>query len=190
MTERLSPAAVGFRAKTGRAIAIALVASPQGPRFAWRGEVSLTDPRLPATAAPYHEVMDLPWAESQTAVQPLIAAIEDVALAVVREIAAALREQHCALRAIGVVGSRPHNLASIGNSHIRAHAAEGILFRQVLERAAARHSLPCLGFSEDELKAAAKIDAQLQQIGRDAGRPWRADERLAAGAAYIALTSR
>lgn len=32
-----------------------------------------------------------------------------------------------------VVGSAPRSLDRIGNQHIRAHAAEGILFRRVLE---------------------------------------------------------
>ena len=56
--------AVGFRAKTGRAIAVALADGAQ-PKFVSRQEISLVDPRMPETAQPYHEVMELPWDEAE-----------------------------------------------------------------------------------------------------------------------------
>lgn len=85
-----------------------------------------------------------------------------------------------------VVGSAQRDLAKIGNEHIRAHAAEGILFRRVLERAAAEHGIACCAFTEDEIKAK-NLDAATKRLGAAAGPPWRADERLAASAALMAL---
>jgi hypothetical protein len=171
-------AAIGFRAKTGRAIAVVISAEAGAPRFVWRGEVTLADPN--AEVGPYHEVMELPWDEATIAVRPLVAAIESLAEAAVRNLIADLKD--VTIRAIGVVGSAPRNIDRIGNPHIRAHAAEGILFRRVLELAAERIALPHLAFTDKEL------DTDIvRPLGRIAGPPWRADERLAAAAAWAAL---
>lgn len=178
---KLMRAAIGFRAKTGRAIAVVL--SGTAPEFIWRGEVSLADPADPATGQPYHEVMDLPWNEAVVAVQPIIAAIEAAAAAMLGRLLDEMKSIRCA----GVVGSSPKALERIGNPHIRAHAAEGVLFRRVLETAAQSHHLPCVAFAEKDLDLAAHA-SMLQRLGRAAGSPWRTDEKLAATAAWMALT--
>ena len=177
--------AVGLRAKTGRAIAVVLSGSRQDPRFVWRGEVSLVDPANPATGEPYHEVMELPWNEATVVVQPLVTAIEKVAQAVMRNLILEMKRHGVTIRAAGIVGSAPRSLDRIGNQHIRAHAAEGILFRRVLEVAGVHNHLKCFGVSEADLSKPA--DAILKEFGRAAGAPWRTDERLAASVAWIAL---
>jgi hypothetical protein len=171
--------AIGFRAKTGRAIVVAI---GDDLSFRFRRDVSLVDPSLPTTAEPYHAVMELPWPEAQVAVQPLVAAIENVAARVLAALIAEVPD----VRAIGVVGAPPKDLARIGNEHIRAHAAEGVLFRRVLEVAAERNGIACRGFSDKERLAP---NAKIQAIGMKAGPPWRADERAAATAAWLALRS-
>jgi len=182
-------AAIGLRAKTGKAIAVVLTMDSDTPSFVWRGVLSLVDPRIQATAEPYHEVMELPWNEATVAVQPLAAAIEAVASAAIRDVIAST---NVPIRVAGIVGSPPRNLARIGNEHIRAHAAEGVLFRQVLEAGAKANHLSCVAFSEFELKenesSLPHLAATLQEFGRIAGAPWRADEKLAATAAWLALS--
>ena len=100
---------------------------------------------------------------------------------------------------VGIVGAGERNLEKIGSTHIRAHAAEGVLFRQVLEVAAEANELPNRRFDErsldqtveSELKLPiAKIKAQLAEMGRAAGSPWRADEKAAATAAWLVLGRR
>ena len=187
--------AVGFRAKTGRAIGVALAGPEDAPELLWRGETSLVDPTLPETAEPYHHVMDLPWDKGQVAVQPLVARIEVVAATAVAALIRTLGAHGGKVRAVGVVGSPDRSLAKIGNYHIRAHAAEGILFRRVLEAAASENHLQCRAFSEKEVSAsaaselggAARVAAYLKVLGVRAGSPWRADERAAATAAWLAL---
>jgi len=176
-------AAIGFRAKTGRAIAVVLAGTGKTPTFVWREEVSLADPKFPATAQPYHEVMEMPWSDAAVAVQPLVDAIEKRASAMLRAIIADMQSRKIHIRAAGVAGSPPRNIEKLGNFHIRAHAAEGILFRRVLEIAAKENNLHCLAFSDRELVA----PPMMKEIGRMAGSPWRADERLAATAAWMAL---
>jgi len=175
----MQQAVIGFRAKTGRAIAVALGGTRATPSFLWRREVSLVDPRVPETAQPYHEVMELPWAEAIVRAEPFVRAIEAVAAGMIEGL---LRDLD--VRCIGVVGSPDRKLEKIGNPHIRAHAAEGALFRRVLEVAAAKHRLRVRTFTEPEMRA--QFDARLEFIGAQAGRPWRVDEKVAASAALAA----
>ena len=125
-------AAIGLKAKTGRAIAVVLSGPINAPQLIRRSELSLTDPKMPATFQPYHEVMELPWDESLKKVRPFVRAIERVAAKALAELVHELRTQGLTVVGIGVVGSVDRELSKIGNYHIRAHAAEGLLFRQVL----------------------------------------------------------
>jgi len=172
-------AAIGFRARTGRAIAVVLTGDE--PTLLWRGEVTLADP---AAEGPYHQVMELPWGEAQVAVRELVSAIEALAQRAVRDVIADMKSKGIVIRAAGVVGSPQRNLDRIGNPHIRAHAAEGVLFRRVLELAAERNRLSCAGFTERDLS---DVALTMKQLARAAGPPWRTDERLAAAAAWMAL---
>jgi hypothetical protein len=169
------PAVLGLRAKTGRAIAVVL--SRKG-EFVARREISLVDPAIDDTAQPYHVVMEMPWADATVAVRQLATAIERVATKAVRALA-----REFDVRAVGIVGAPERKLEKIGNQHIRAHAAEGVLFRHVLEVAAEANKLRHRAFTEKSLPA--DFASQLKDLGRAAGSPWRADEKMAAIAALL-----
>lgn len=173
-------ATIGFRTKTGRAIAVAL----SGSEFVKRWEIDLCDRNDPPTTQPHHEVMELPWAEAQKAVIPIEKKIDEMATRKLAALVGELASAGFQLKAIAVVGSPDRNLEKIGNPHIRAHAAEGILFRRAIEVAAASCGIRCRSFSDREVQG--KVTKQLAAIGRAAGRPWRADERAAATAALRA----
>jgi hypothetical protein len=107
-----------------------------------------------------------------------------------------LRSQGLTVAGVGIVGSADRDLSKIGNFHIRAHAAEGILFRQVLEHAAENNKLPHRSFVEKTLFTqvatelsftSANLNNMLTKLGRSAGPPWRAEQRQAAAAACRAL---
>ena len=187
---------VGFRAKTAKATGVALAGGRSGPTYFGRWDVSLYDPLLPATGQPHHEVMELPWIDAQRAVRPLESRIENVAIEALAAILNELNLKGCLVGSIGVVGSPDRRLERIGNTHIRAHAAEGILFRHVLEVAAAKHKLQWRSFSDRGFEEVAVLElerkpqdikAALAAIGHLAGKPWRADERAAATAAWLML---
>lgn len=178
-------AAVGFRSKTGRAIAVVL---SDRPSLVWRGEVSLIDESYSATVGPYHTVMELPWTEALVAVRPLVESIQAATDRMFAALLEDMRARDVDVRAAGVVGSPPRDLAKIGNYHIRAHAAEGVLFREVLVAAAGKYRMRVAAHSEEELaRDVAKLKATLAKLGKEAGPPWRADERLAATAAWLHL---
>ena len=188
--------AIGLRAKTGRAIAVVLGGSPDAPTVLMKSEIKLVDPRLPQTAQPYHVVMELPWEDSQRKVQKLARAIERVAK---RAVADLVRQQQSSgnfVCGVGIVGAPDRDLARIGNFHIRAHAAEGVLFRKVLNVAAEASGLkwrliPDKDFerlTKSELGAkAARTKRQISELGRTVPAPWRADEKQAAVAAWLML---
>jgi hypothetical protein len=98
-------------------------------------------------------------------------------------------------RAGAVVGS-DINPDAIANPHIRAHASEGRLFRRVTEDALGRLGLACSIWVERTLYASAaqRLEHSEQRIrqvaagfGRDVAGGWRADDKTAAVAAWLAL---
>ncbi len=92
--------------------------------------------------------MELPWAEAQVAVRRYEERIENVTTERLRSLLEELRSRAVDVRAIGIVGSPDRSLEKIGNHHIRAHAAEGILFRRAVEIAATRCKLRWWHFSD------------------------------------------
>jgi hypothetical protein len=190
--------AIGLRAKTARAIAVVLGGSADSPIVIAKTEIRLADPKVRATAQPYHEVMDLPWPESQKAARKYETAIEAIASKALARIINEQQSQGMIVCAAGIVGAKDRDLSRIGNSHIRAHAAEGILFRHVLDLAAAANNLKWRAFSERDFEEtvkselgsrAAAIRQKLNGLGKTLAPPWRADEKLAATAAWLVLHS-
>jgi len=179
--------AIGLKSKTGRAIAVALTGPASAPEFRLREALQLYDARRPATMQPYHEVMELPWSDALTAVQPSIKAIEEIATASLARLIESLQ-----IRAaeIAIVGPNDRTLERIGNPHIRAHAAEGVLFRRVLEVAAKANRCRFRSFPDPsaELKRRpSEVKKVLTAFGKVAGSPWRSDEKAAAMAAWSVL---
>ena len=182
-------AAIGFRAKTGRAIAVALSGPVTKPALIWRREISLVDPEMPETGQPYHEVMELPWPRAIAVAERFVRAIEAVATSALASLLSDLQSRGYSVRGIAAVGSHDRVLEKIGNPHIRAHAAEGMLFRRVIEVAAEKHGLPAHSISDRTIgDLMAKKLAHLKALGVDAGPPWRADEKAATMGAWIALS--
>jgi hypothetical protein len=142
--------------------------------------------------------MDLPWVQAKLAVKGTLDKIEEIAAkslaTLIREIEAGGLKAGC----VGIVGAGDRNLEKIGSTHIRAHAAEGLWFRQVLELAASACQLPARAYDERRLNEVAsaelklsteKLSAFVTTLGCPVGRPWRADEKAATIAAWLALIS-
>jgi hypothetical protein len=191
-----SRVAIGLRAKTGRAIAVVLGGSPDAPIVLLKTEIKLVDPKVRATQQPYHLVMELPWPQWQRAVSQTAKAIERVAAKALAKLIAELQTAGHKPAGVGVVGAPDRDLARIGNPHIRAHAAEGVLFRHVLERGAAANGLKCKAFSDrnfDEGAAAqlkkdySRVRTRIYNLRESVSPPWRTDEKQAAMAAWIVL---
>src|SRR5215831_17319570 len=101
---------IGFRAKTAKAIAVALAGQSSSPAYIGRWNVCLFDPLFPATGQPHHGVMELPWADAKSAVQPLERRIENVAIQTMASLIRDLEQKGCRVNAVGVVGSPDRDL--------------------------------------------------------------------------------
>ena len=191
------PAAIGFFCKTGRAIVVILAGAADAPSLIERRDIALSSNERPETLQPYHAVMALPWPQALAKARPAVEAIDAIAVAALRSIVHNVAASGVKVHAVGIVGSHGNDPAQIANPHIRAHAAEGQLFRRALEHATERCDLPFLSFAPKDISTrVAKLldqrDAELQARAAALGagtRPWRAEERAAALAAWAALAS-
>ena len=197
--KKASLVSIGLRAKTARAIAVVLGGSIDAPVVVKKLEIGLSDPKIAATSQPYHEVMELPWAESEKAVQKFSRAIEKTAAKAVGTLIKELEVEGMKVSGVGVVGAPDRDLARIGNFHIRAHAAEGVLFRRALDLAAdangaKRQTFSDRNFDQSSSSELGKGSMAIKQKLTDAGRrlppPWRTDEKQAATAAWLVLHGR
>ena len=189
-------ASVGLLAKTSRAIAVCLAGPVESPRLVRRGELVFWSKDEPLTIQPYHAVMERPWPQALVDVRPSVRAIERLAIDALRRWLDELAAAGDTVGAIAIVGSMGSDPGLITNPHIRAHAAEGQLFRQVLETAASACGFAATSFPPRTAAHAAaarlgmsdeRLAQRVQALGKGIVRPWRADERLATCAAWAAL---
>jgi len=191
-------AMLGFRVKTGRAIVVALLGPAANPRILFRREVPLCDPKVPQSRQPYHGAI-MPFVPATPeAVARGRKVAQRVAMAAVRGLAAELRAAGLRLARVGLVVASNPDVKKIGSSHVRAHALEGIFFREVLEAGARACRVPSTLVLERQAfaRTAAALrcrDAELRRVlarfGEQMGSPWRAEEKSAALGAWLALAS-
>lgn len=100
------------------------------------------------------------------------------------------------VRAVILVVGSDVDPASLGHPHIRAHALEGRLYREAIDTGVSRCGLTCTVLVERATlvraavaidKPSADIKAVIDALGNVAGRPWGAQEKTAAMAAWVAL---
>jgi len=188
-------AALGFRVKSGWAAAVLLAGPVESPRILDRRVVQLCDPAVPESKQPYHARMGTLQTD-EAKVQRLRKVVAQAAQASVSEWMKEIQKHDQQIgRASLVVGSNI-DPARIANDHIRAHALEGRLFRTVLQEALSSGGLSCSVIVEREiyeravaaLKRTEKdLKQSLTQLGKSLDGPWRADDKLACLAAWMAL---
>ena len=188
-------AAVGFRVKSGWATAVLVAGSVDAPRALARSVVELSDPKFPESRQPYHASTG----KKETNAAKLRARIKVVKRAAgrsVRELIDTHRSLAGRLHGAGLVVGSLIEPEAISNPHIRAHAYEGQLFRTVLAEALGECGLRCRVVTERsvyvEAAAALKrtpvaLKRTIDAMGRELGRPWGANEKMAALAAWMAL---
>jgi hypothetical protein len=181
---------LGFRIKSGYAIAVVLAGPAASPTVVARRIVELSDPGVAETKQPYHDGFGTEHADPRE-IARRVKIIERCAK---KSIGALLKEAP-ATRAGLVVGS-VIDPQQVGNPHIRAHANEGKLFRTVVEDTLRSHGIACDVIVEKQLAAKAAaglrrpegdIRRALAEFGKTIGGPWRAEEKAAATAAWLAL---
>ena len=192
------PVALGIRVKTGRAVVVALRMQNRLAEVVLRTEISLTDSATPATTQPHHEVMHLPWERALRTVAPIERKIRAASTKTLGGLLGKLSADGASIGIVGITGGTVNDPGRIANPHIRAHAAEGRLFREATEFAARACKLVAETFAEADVQAIASrrlgltppaIAEHIAAMGRSI-KPWRADEKLAALVAWMAIESR
>ena len=196
---KAAPATVGFRVKSGWATGVLVAGPASAPRALDRRVVELSDPAMPTSRQPYHAVMGAAGAASRRVEERLLRVVTGATERSIRELLERYRDAGHAIRAAALVVGSVIDPARIANDHIRAHALEGALFRTALATALDSQGVPCSVVVEREayVRAAAllkRTEAQLRravtELGRSLDGPWRADEKTATLAAWMALQRR
>ena len=196
MADSAARVALGLKARTGRAVLVAVAGDVREPRLVERAQMKL----LPDGAfAPYHAAAELPSADMRESVERDIATAHALAAEGVGKAAARLRRAGFLVCGCGVLigpGMPRWSVEEIVAVHVRMHQAEGKLFRDALvagaracelavttlrERSALDDAATAIGASRE------RIDAQIASLGRAAGAPWGKDQKEAAAAALAAL---
>jgi hypothetical protein len=189
-------AALGFRVKSGWAMAILLAGPNNSPTLISCAPALLSDPQVPATRQPYHAVLELQAKEAKATVQRLVKLVSAAAKRSVKELLEEADDAGYEVRGAAMVVGSLVDPASLHNEHIRAHGLEGQLFRSVLEDAFEARGIRCTVFLEKEAYARAAEELNITeeaarrtvaQIGESHEGSWRAEEKMAALAAWIAL---
>ena len=193
-TVSLAPVCIGLKTHSGWAALVA-IGKDRGQTFQLieRRHVELVDEAW--AKQPYHAAEGLRIEEARDVVRRGI----DVARAIaVREMKAAmqrLKDAGYAAVSCGVITGNPMpadwTVDDILAVHFRMHKAEGVLFQDVLLRAARACSLKAVSVNEKRLfEEAVRTQMELiAQIGRKAGPPWGQDQRSAALAAMTAFAA-
>ena len=191
-------AAIGLTVKSGWAAAVLLTGSPSSPRVADSRRIELSDPAIPESRQPYHHGFGTARASG-----PELSRLVDSVRRFGRKSVTGLFREYSSsghrLTGVGVVVGSLIDPDSIANEHIRIHAMEGQLFREVVTGAARKRGFTCAIFRERDLMAEAartlkQSDASLRralaECDRAAGAPWRAEQKNAALAAWLVIARR
>jgi hypothetical protein len=187
-------AAAGFTVKSGWACAVLIAGTTSTPRLLDSRRIEISDPGIPDAKQPYHAGFGTAR-DAGDELKRLVASVKSYGR---RSVSSLIREyqEKATITAAGVVVGSLIDPKTIGNDHIRIHAMEGQLFRDVLIGAAERSGVKCAIWRERDLYGAAEKHLQaaetvlrkkLTALGVDAPGGWRAEHKAAALAAWLVL---
>ena len=194
-------AALGFRAHSGWAAAVAISGPPGAPEVVDRRRIEIADAEDPDAKQPYHAAEGLDIEEAERLVRRCTQTSQRMARAAIGTMLSELRAAGHGVVGCGLLlgsGRAIPDLAGILASHALIHTAEGQMFRDILAEAGRHHSLSVIDVRERELLAcctadlglpADRLTRRLAEMGRALGPPWRQDEKFATLAAWLALTA-
>jgi len=173
-------AAIGFRAHSGWAAAVAVTGSLEAPVAAMRRRIEM------GLAQPYHAAAQLAIGEARQLIGECAASAATMAAAGLRSMIEDLRTLGLEVTGCGLLlasGRSLPALEAILRSHPLIHTAEGEHFRDALRAAAGACGLPLTVVKERDVE----IDPRCAAMGKSTGPPWGQDQKLAAMAGWLAL---
>ena len=188
-------AALGFRVKSGWAAVVLLTSPIDSPRLRDSRVIDLCDPRFPETRQPYHAAMGKLETDAKKTNRRTDIVHRMAKQSITDLLADCRRKGYVIAGAYLIVGSQLVP-ATIANPHIRAHALEGQLFRSALEQALNSDGIRTAILLERDAyptaatqlkKSGDHVRQAIQNLGRSSEGPWRAEQKLAAVGAWLAL---
>jgi len=192
-------AALGLAVTTGQAVVVVLCGTVRSPEIAARFPIALADPWVRESLHPYHEELGETGRSGELARKRGCEAASRATAGAVRRLLADMRAHGLEPHGAALVVRSLADPARVNGAHARAHAAELALYRSALEHALAEGSVPVRHIAEKSLRAEAaarlersprELDAELWRFVDQVGTPWRAPEKRAALAAWLALPKR
>ena len=190
--------AVGLSVRTGRAVVVVLRGTCPTPEIVVRYEIQLADSWVPESLHPYHYELGDSGPVGTQARQSGCRAAQKTTRRAVRTLIDDMKTHGLRPCGAGVVVSSLVDPIRVTRPHPRAHAEEGKLYREAVEAALGVCGLRCMTFLEKNLRTvaaerlgrtASQIAATLKRFSNEVGTPWRAPEKQAALAAWLALAS-
>jgi len=193
--------ALGFRAHSGWAAAVAVSGPSSALAVVDRRRIEIADTEDPDAKQPYHAAEGLDIEDAERLVRRCTQTSQRLARAAVGTMLTELRAAGYGVVGCGLLqgpGRALPGLAGILASHALIHTAEGQMFRDILAEAGRHHDLPVIEVRERELMvrcatdldlSADKLTRRLAEMGRALGPPWRQDEKFATLAAWLALAA-
>jgi len=172
------PCVLGFVAKTGRAVVVAL---QPGPVMVAKWGLQLTPPNQERFV--FHAAQDMTPAKAEKWVRD---STRNITEQTASEIGAVFDSVPAKVRGAAVVGTNiemDDSIASILASHTKLHTAEGVLYRSAIVDALRQHRITPTLVPAPDLDA---IRDQLDQFGKVEA-PWRREHKDATLAALLAL---
>jgi hypothetical protein len=192
-------AAIGFSAHSGWAAMIVLGSAPADLRVLARARVELMDAHDPESKQPYHAVEFCCVEEAAGRLRGYLEVATAMAYAAIESHCAAVTGLGYQVKSVGILesaGRKPGSLSSILASHALIHAADGDHYRNALSAAAERHGLRVCRIQARALEDNAVSQLRLRlkpmldtvnNLGRQVGPPWGADQKKAALLAWTLL---
>jgi hypothetical protein len=192
-------AAFGFSAHSGWAAMVVLGSAASNLSVLARSRVELIDDHDPESKQPYHAVESLGVEEASERLSGYLEVAVGLAYAAIETQREAVRRRGYQVKSAGIVesaGRKEGSLSSILKSHALIHAAEGDHFRNALSAAAQGLGLRVSRIQARELEDHAVSQLRLplksmldtvNDLGRQVGPPWGADQKKAALLAWTLL---
>lgn len=183
--------------KSGWAMAVLLAGPASSPALLRCERALLSDANFPATKQPYHAALQPFRVQAKAEVRKLVKLVSAAAKRSVKDLLKQATNAGYEVHGAAMVVGSLVDPSTLHSEHIRAHGLEGQLFRTVLADAFRARGISCAMFVEKEAyaRAAEKLHTTeaaakrtVAQLGESHEGSWGAEEKMAALAAWVALT--
>ncbi len=194
--------AFGLKAHSGWAALVVLGTQGGDAQVVDRRRIELVDEDTVWAKHLYHAAEGLSPDDARVLVERGLQAARRVAVREMRAAVERAREEGHEITACAVLVAEPMpdwSVDEIRSVHFRMHKAEGVLFRDVLVRAAETCRLRLVAIPEKLLAEQAAqalaapmgdLSKKIATLGKSVGAPWGKDQKEAALAAMVALQGR